>query len=261
MHAALLHTLGGDPEGELQSDLDGTLPAAEVDSTAYLDGATIYDGTLAGQIAEETDVPYVSEDGITTNRDERTRAIATTFYADLDTGWAGVDTGDGIPLLESYLRTAGVRVAETELRLDAWAERLETDDDADVWGVTYSQSIEDGHHRDAAGSRFHEDADRTNLPVSGKRVVGFEYLWNGALAYGVVTASGYVAIYRDWPTEQFAKWVSEEVSEYLQPEADDQQTIGVPECERCGRESESVDDSGLCVVCRDASGESQEGDA
>lgn len=258
MHAALLHTLTGDPDGPLDSSLGSGLPAADVESTAYLDGQTIYDGTLAGEIAEETEVPVVTGDAITTTREERTRRVATTFYADLDTGWAGVDSGDGIPLLESYLRSAGARVEDTECRLDAWAERLETDDEADVWGVVHSHSIENGHREDAAAARYHAEVG-SSLPTTGKTVVGFEYPWSGALARGVVTASGYVAIYRDWPTEQFAKWVSEEIAEYLQIETDDQQSLTGPTCEGCGRESQTIEDS-LCVVCRDAE-EGQESDA
>lgn len=253
MHAALMQTLTGDADGTLDSHLGDGLPAAAVERTDYLDGRTIHHGTLAGRLTDEVDEVIVHGDSITTERVESTTQVATDFYADLDAGWAGVDSSDGVDLLEDYLRNEIVVAPEpTVLRLDAWAERLERIDGAAVWGLAYSQSVDDGYDRDRAAAKYHGDAGTHALPSAGASVVGFEYPWNGTVARGTITASGYVAIYRDWPVDTFARWVSDEVADYLEIDTDatEQSELG-SQCRGCGRHTDTNEDD-RCVVCADA---------
>jgi hypothetical protein len=223
MHAAICSLLEGEPaQTGLPSRLDGGLPAAAIESTRYLDGREIHHGRLAAQIQEDQREPLVDEDGIYEVREARPRRVMTDVYADVAAGWAGVSTGDGEQLLADYLLSAaGVRPQPTELRLDAWAEKLDRSDAPDVNGVVYSHSIEEGHRRDAAGAEWHDDASQ-HVPAEGVRMLSVEYSWDGLFVDAALAESGYVAVYTDsWGVEAFARWVAEEVVPYLQVVEDD----------------------------------------
>jgi len=253
MHAALLYVFDGvaDPD-RLPSDLSGDLPAADISGTAYLDGRTIYDGTLAGWFPEEYPVPQVTEEGITEGSKETERKVAADIYADLEAGWAGVDSSDGERLLADYLAThTTVRPEPAVLDLATLAEELP--DGADVNGVVYSQSVEEGHARDAAGAEWH-DAVR-GVPAEGVAALSVSYTWGGLLVDAMLAASGYVACYRDWTVDQFGRWIAGEIDPYLAAEREgDTQTSLSDACVDCGRSSEDLrrrDSGPLCPVCRD----------
>lgn len=226
MHAAILSKLTGDPNTEtLESRLGNGLPAAAVEATEYLDGRTIHHGELAGEITEDTEVPFVSDTGIHTETERRSRQVTAEFYADLENEWAGVDTSDGDPLLESYLAgEAGVMREDARLRLAGWVRSFEQRDDASTWGISFSQSTEDGHPEDRAGARYHSEAEVHMIP-EGVSALGFAYRWNGTWVRGMIAESGYVAVYKDWHVEEFAKWVAEEVEPYLEYDRDEQQEL------------------------------------
>jgi hypothetical protein len=228
MHAAILYLLDGEPATEtLPSDTDGGLPAATADRDDYLDGRTIHSGTLAGHVYEETTVPLVYDGGITTEREERRRETVVDYYADLDTGWAGITSSDGGALLEDYLRSVGVVPQPAVLDLDAFAERLERTDDATVTGSVYSQSIDEGHQRDASRASWHEDAPGVyGLPTEGNRLLAVSYWWDGLRVEAALAASGYVAVYSEWAESTFARWVADEIEPLLSPEEKAQQTLG-----------------------------------
>lgn len=256
MHAALLYTLNGDGD-RLSSDLAGGLPAADVSGTSYLDGRTIYDGTLAGRVAEDVPSPVVSENGIAEATKEREREVLADIYADPETGWAGVASSDGEELLLSYLRTHGLRAESAVIDLDAVAKALP--DEADHKGIIYSQSFEE-HGRDAAGAEWHNAAQA--LPSEGLSALAVEYDWDGIRVDGMIAASGYVAIYPDWTTDTFGRWVADQIEPHLTPEreADAQETL--PEaCEDCGRRSVDIRErhgAALCPVCADKRDEEEE---
>jgi len=252
MHAALLYTFDRveDPD-RLPSDLAGGLPAADVSGTSYLDGRTIYDGTLAGRIESETQVPVVSEDGIAEAEQKREERVMADIYADLETGWAGVGSSTGERLLTDYLAThANVRPEKATIDLETVAGALP--DDADINGVVYSQTLED-HGRDAAGAEWHNAVQ--GIPSEGLSALSVSYTWDGMLVDGMLAASGYVAVYRDWTTDAFGRWVADVIEPHLVPEreADAQQTL--PDaCDDCGRRSADIREYGgaaLCPVCAD----------
>jgi hypothetical protein len=74
----------------------------------------------------------------------------------------------------------------------------------------------------------------------------------------VVYEGGYVAVYNESRPTSFVRFIEEELLEFASVRGDDgadqatlHEAAGGPECDRCGRESDTVDDSGYCVTCRD----------
>lgn len=274
MHAAILSKLTNEPDDtNLQSHLGNELPAVEVEATEYLDGRTIHHGTLAGEVGTETDVPFVSDEGIYTEPGRKTWKITAQFYADLEAGWAGVNTGDGEDLLGSYLAgEAGVMREDAVIRLDAWAEEFERKNDADTWGVSFSQDVESGFSEDRAGAYYHSEAD-VNMMPKGVSALGFSYRWDGRLVRGMIAESGYVAVYKDWDVDMFARWVADEVEPYLEYDRDEQQTLkrdteetdedAEEACDECGsvpKEYGLHEDAGdeVCIICKDKREEERE---
>lgn len=254
MHGAILSLLTGDPDGTLDARLGEGFPAVEVNATNYLDGRTIHHGRAAARVTERPRVPVVTPDRIVYDTEEVTRRVGCEWYADLETSWAGVDTSAGEQLVEDYLLSSvGVKPEPTTLRLDAWADRFEDRDEGDVWGVSFSQSVEEGHDRDRAGAYYHTEADERVVPTRGKRALGFEYVWDGQWVRGMVAASGYATCYRDWTAAEFARWIADEIHPYLEIDTDDQATLNEEACADCGRDTELVADGGdrVCEVCLD----------
>jgi hypothetical protein len=268
MHAALLYAFP-DPDAvdepdELPSDFEG-FPAADVDATRYLDGRRIFDGTLAGELELDQEVAVLGEDFITTEREGRPRRIATDVYLDPHAGWAGCDSSTGEALLIDYARsTLGQRPEPAVVDLDGFAERRA--DELDTQGIVYSQSIDDGHHQNAAGAHWHEDASTDRIPTEGTAMLSISYMWDGIHVDGALAASGYLAIYKDWTTATFARWVAEEITPHLAIEREEElqrELTAEDTCEDCGRETddlETVAGEQLCVVCRDQRDEANGGE-
>jgi len=226
MHAAILYGLdAAAADGPLSDRLGDGLPAAAVSSTAYLDGHRIYDGTVAGRVSGERDEPVIGDDQISTTTVEYQRPVTAAIYADLGAGWAGVASSDGGSLLRWYLRAeTGVRPHEVEIDLVGLAEGLP--DSAEVRGVVYSQSIDDGHRRDAAGARWHDDASQSRVPSEGLSALAVRYSWAGQPVDAMLAASGYVAAYNDaWGVSRFGRWVADEVQPHLSPTDEDQERL------------------------------------
>lgn len=285
MQSAIIYLLDGEPNtGELKSRMTGEFPAIDVEGTDYLDGKTIYHGEAAGRVSREQRVPALTEEAIFEETVETVDKVKTDWFADLEEGWAGISTGDGEFLFDWLVATEGIVAEDAKIRLDAWAERLERQDDANVWGVSYSQSEETGHDSDRSGAKYHDDVATHNMPVEGKSSIGFSYSWGSGYIRGTIAASGYVAAYNVSSADVFAKWVTEEVLPYVERDIDgDQQFLEeiqerrankqegdeTPtedgkageelECENCPRESERAqktivdgDVVVLCPACRDA---------
>lgn len=264
MRSALLYLLTGDPDQTtLPSTLEGGLPAATAETTQYLDGRQITSGTIAGHVTTKQDQPVVGNDSIYTEREETQEPALGEYHADLEAGWAGITTSTAEPLLVDYLAThAGILPEDAELNLDAFAEHLPSD--VDTNGVVYSTSLDDGHDRDAAGSYWQRDATPGKIPSEGTSVLHVQYMWNGVLVDAMLAASGYVAVYKDWTAEQFARWIASEIEPVLSPAStDDQPTLdGDVECVECGSTTDvrEYDGDPLCLVHRDAREEAREVD-
>ena len=270
MHAALLYQFADpadvDTPDELPSQFE-ELPAADIDGTQYLDGRTIFDGTLAGELKLDEETVVLGEDFITTEREERPRRVATDVYLDPEAGWVGCDSGTGEPLLIDYARaTLGQRPEPAVVDLKAFANARE--DDLDTDGIVYSQSVDEGHAQDRAGAKWHDDASTGLIPAEGVAGLSVSYLWDGIHVDAVLYASGYIAVYKNWTTEQFARWVAAEITPFLQleREAELQRELPSDECADCGRESDDLQrhaeapvDGVLCPVCRDQYDEDSRG--
>lgn len=222
MRSAILSLLTGDPgceTEELSSSLDTGLPAVDVETTAYLDGQRIAEGTLAGHVTTNEQQPIVASEGIFTERLETEATAVGDFHADLEAGWAGITTQDIQPLLESYLANeAGVIPEDTVLNLDAYSEHLPQD--VETNGIVYSTSAGSGQDRDAAGSYWQRDAKLSKIPSEGTSVLQVTYTWDGILVDAMLAASGYVAVYRDWTAATFARWIADEIQPFLEVDAD-----------------------------------------
>lgn len=224
MHAAILSLLDGEPNtGELESHLNGEFPAIDVEGTTYLDGQTLYHGEAADRITEEKSVPVPTKKRIVSEPDEVSQRVRADWYADLEDGWVGISSSDGEFVHEWILVKEGMVAEDAVINLDAWAERLIERDDASVWGISYSQSIGAGHDDDRAGAQYHNDASKSDIPPTGVSALGFSYAWDGRPVRGMVAKSGYVALYNISLPEVFAKWVADEILEYLEFDTGDEQ--------------------------------------
>jgi hypothetical protein len=265
MHAALLSVIHGDASTDgLPDQLGGGLPAADIDATAYLDGRTIHHGTLAGHVTDEVTAPVVDEDGIGTVTEQRDRRALADVYADLEAGWAGAASGDGERLLAEYLaQHANVLLEGAVIDLGGFVDTLP--DDVTTNGIAYSESIEEGDHRDAAGAEWHDAASLNVVDTETVSLLSLTYAWDGGPVDCVLAESGYVAVYGDWSAEQFARWVADAVEPHLAAESGGQTRLGTADvCERCERESDSVEPrpngEDLCIVCWDGISEDADGD-
>lgn len=214
MYAAILHDVR-DAAGGLSSALDRR-PYAEVEATQYLDGRTVYHGTIAGTVLGEEPNFYVDagdeSPSLHTETEETPHPVVTDILVDLDTGWAGVDSSDGAELIEPVLiEQTGAIPERTEIKLNAIVETLPSN--AIIDGVVTSEDTDDGDPRDAAAARWHDEAPRsaTAVPNRGLSQVNVSYHWDGRPIQASLAASGYVALYSDVPEETAARWISEVV--------------------------------------------------
>ncbi|QLH81011.1 hypothetical protein [Halosimplex pelagicum] len=247
---------------------DGGFPALEVSTTQdSFDDRPVQAGTVAGHVREPTRDVFISEDQsgdkrIVTERDERRETIATDWVADV--------TGTGLVVAESVQGSSpfAFPLDLFAARTDRQPERLVVDvealhmawNDAGTLGNVWMRGADGG---DGASIDYHQQASADEPATIG---FGFSRPWNGTVMQGVVYESGYVAVYNEDRPTAFVRFLEEELLDYAAPEDDDgqQATLGEaadePECDRCGRETDSVDDTGYCVVCRDKRDEDGEDD-
>lgn len=229
MQATLLYQLTGEPNStEIESRLGDGLPAIDANATRYLDGRTLYHGEAAAQIETEERVPTVTDDAIFHEKEPVSQYRSCEWFVDFEKEWAGIDTSDGEFFFDLLVQTHGVRGEKVEVGLAAWARDFIDWQDAHVWGMSYSEGDEETTVR--AGADFHKDASKRTLRQQADDVaaVGFSYIWDGARARGIISESGYVAIYSNWTAEQFGRWLASEVLPYTVYDATaaDQTTLG-----------------------------------
>jgi len=193
MHAAslfLTHNEARDPE--IESKMDGELPAVDAEGVQYLDGR---EGVINRKVVE--------------------------FYADVSTdpGFIGVSSAsDGEWLVKRIAAKTGVEVTETRVDVDEFAERIREEADApNAWNVSRQQDY--GGGMEETSIDYHRSAD-LDAATNGTIGLGFEYFWDDTRVEGIVYESGYVALYSDTISEVFGAWVREEVLPHLYiPEA------------------------------------------
>ncbi|RLM67597.1 hypothetical protein [Halorubrum sp. Atlit-26R] len=180
-------------EGHLDQS---TYPA--IDATAYerLDGTTIYAGQAAGTIDTERETIYVTEDGIITETEQASEDVYCEWIADLREGWVGVNRSDGDWLFNTVGATKGTLIERAEIDVDGFAEYLSDYPNANAWNVTQTRSLDPDDDAEEATIEYHDAAHLADTGGSrATTMLGFEYTWKDGYTRGVVSESGYVALY------------------------------------------------------------------
>lgn len=254
MHAASLFlTLNEARDPEIQSKMDGELPAIDAEGARYLDGHELYFGTAADYVEEEIQKVHIDHGKITTSREAVINRKMVEFYADVSTdpGFIGVSSdSDGEWLVKRIAAKTGVEVMETRIDVDAFAEQIRQEAEApNAWNVSHTQDYGGGMEETTID--YHRSADLDSA-TDGTIGLGFEYFWDDTRVEGIVYESGYVALYSDTISEVFGAWVRQEVLPHLyvpdEGEETDQDTLTEDEQDRAdvaatdGGDGGSLDD-------------------
>lgn len=175
---------------------NATYPA--IDATAYerLDGTTIYAGDAAGKIDVEQEEIYINHNGIVTETVQATDDTYCEWIADLSEGWVGVNRSDGDWLFDTLGATKGTLIHRAEIDVDGFAEYLSDYPNASAWNTTQTRSLDADDDAEESLIAYHDAAHLAD--TGGSRVttmLGFEYFWNDGYTRGVVSESGYVALF------------------------------------------------------------------
>jgi len=224
MHAAsLFRTEGEASDPEVKSKLDGEPPAVDAEYTTYLDGNTCYFGTAADLLEVQQESVTITEDEVATQQVKGLQEKAVDFYADVatDPGFIGVSSAsDGEWLVQRIAAQTGVEVLKTWIDVDAFADHIRQQaETADAWNVSRSRDY--GGGKEETSIDYH-DAANIDDAQKGTLGLGFQYFWGDTRVRGIVYESGYVAMYRDMVTIEFAKWLREEVLPFLRVDRGEQ---------------------------------------
>jgi hypothetical protein len=201
---------------QIESHLaNATYPA--IDATAYerFDGTTVYAGKAAATVTRERDAVYVNDDSIIVepSEEELDETVVCEWTADLSAGWVGVDTSDGDWLFETLASAKGTLIERAEIDVDGFAEYLSEYPTADAWNVTQTRRLDADGDAEEAVIAYHDAAHLAD--TSGSRdttMLGFEYNWNGGYTRGVVSESGYVALFDGGDSAgQYAAFINSEI--------------------------------------------------
>ena len=181
----------------LESHLENASYPA-IDTTAYerLDGTTIYAGDAAGKIDVEADDIYVNGTEIISERIEKTKAVVCEWIADLTEGWIGVNRSDGDWLFDTIGTTKGTIIHRAEIDVDEFASYLSDYPNSRAWNTTQTRSFDADGDAEEATINYHDAAHLADTGGSRETtMLGFEYFWNDNYTRGVVSESGYVALF------------------------------------------------------------------
>jgi hypothetical protein len=198
--------------------------AIEVNRTEYLDGHVAYHGAACGYVKKDSKEIVLSggtndtDEGVTvqTTPSKNEEYAYTKYVADLseDPAFVAIDRGDGEFLWSGLLPQVGTSFSRAHIRLADWYDDYVDRDESKVWADGWS-----GDHPDEpepASIQFHDDARAGETPsgMSSRRLVGFQYPWDGYMVRGVITQSGYVAVYSSSSPALFVRWLRDEVLDY-----------------------------------------------
>lgn len=221
MHAAILGRIDGEARDlPIESKLDGSYPAIDAASTAYLDGKRIFHGVAAGRIDVETDVVYINEQDIVTERETERETVHGEWYADFDAGWMGVSTSDMDWLFDHFGVRHGVEIRDGVIDLDAFAEYIADHPSSSAWQTGRKKSLDEDDDAESVQIDYHDTARMQDARHGDNVQLGFQYRWDGSYVRGTITRSGYVAIYKDMPESTYARWMADEVVPFLTSEAE-----------------------------------------
>lgn len=215
MRATILGLIRGevaDPTVESRLE-NASYPA--IDATAYesLDGSAIYAGDAAGRVEVETERVYVTESAITTEREPEEKTAACEWIADLESGWLGVNRSDGEFLFDLLGAVKGVEIHRADIDVDGFAEYLSDYADSTAWNVTQTRSLDDDNDAEESVISYHDAAHLADTGGSRETtMLGFTYWWEGSYTRGVVSESGFVAVFdgADAPSA-YAAFINSEI--------------------------------------------------
>lgn len=245
MQAALLAKVTGEPRNlPIQSNVDD-YPAIDADSTVYLDDRRIFHGDAADRIEVETETVYLGQHSITTEQEKRTETAYGEWFADFDAGWIGVSNGDMEWLFDYLSVKHGVEVREGFVDLDGFAEYVSDHPTASAWQTGRKRTLDEDEESESVQIDYHDSARIEEARRGDNVQLGFTYRWDGSYVRGTITASGYVAMYKDMPESTFARWMADEVVPFLctEGEIDHQADLDVDDArDDKSEEDEQADD-------------------
>lgn len=261
MIAGTLARLSNPIDEPLESWFSGnTLPGLHVEKTQdSFDDRPIQSGSVATRVDRDKTRVSVGEtadgepEALLTEKTEETVTLHTEWVADVTgTGLIVPESSDGDGQLD-FPFDVFWNVADRDIeRLTVEVFELHRAWDAedalgDVWMAGSNQA-------DGTSINYRDSVDDDVEPTIG---LGFVRPWEGYAFKGVIYESGYVAIYNTNSATQFIRFVDEEILPYVRQAENDEEeqaTLGTPECDDCGRESENLEQHGdemLCPVCLD----------
>lgn len=252
---AVLEMPAADPLESYSSGGFATLDVRETQE--YLDGSTVQHGRAAATVETETEEIHTSGGSIDVESVPTTDRVWTPWVADVtDAGFVVAERtrpGDRFPFpFDMFTARTGVDVEPVDIDVPQFIlNQQDADRDYKVWMVG-QRDAEDNTAMEYGRKAYSGDAPDANVGV------GFRLPWRATTIKGVLYTSGYVAIYQPsgWGPMQFARFVREELLPVAYIPTDDeeteQDTLGTPTCDDCGRESENLEQHGnldLCPVC------------
>ena len=192
---------------------NATYPA--IDATAYerLDGTTVFAGEAAANIDVEQETIYVSDSSIITETEKATDDVYCEWIADLTEGWVGVNRSDGDWLFDTLGATKGTLIERAVIDVDGFAEYLSDYPNASAWNTTQTRSLDADDDAEESTIKYHDAAHLSETGGSRQTtMLGFRYYWNGRHTRGVVSESGYVALFDGGDTPgRYAAFINSEI--------------------------------------------------
>ncbi|CAL92445.1 hypothetical protein BJ1_gp23 [Halorubrum virus BJ1] len=175
---------------------NATYPAIDVTAYERLDGTTVYAGDAAGRIDVEQEEIYISDSSIIVEPELVTDYSYCEWIADLTEGWLGVNRSDGDWLFDTLGAVKGTLIHRAEIDIDGFASYLSDYPNASAWNTTQTRSLDADDDAEESTIKYHDAANLAETGGSGQTtMLGFEYFWNDGYTRGVVSESGYVALF------------------------------------------------------------------
>ncbi|GAA0539418.1 hypothetical protein ABNG02_15860 [Halorubrum ejinorense] len=205
-----------------------TYPA--IDATAYerLDGTTVYAGDAANKIDTEREDIYVTETGIVTETAEGREDVYCEWIADLTEGWVGVNRSDGDWLFDTLGIAKGTIIHRAEIDVDGFAEYVSDYPKANAWNTTQTRSLDADDDAEESTIKYHDAAHLADTGGSrATTMLGFEYWWDGEYVRGVVSETGYVALFDGGDMAgMYAAFINSEILPFASLPEEFQGTLG-----------------------------------
>lgn len=219
MFRGIIGMVEGSPDGEISRNRGAVNIEGERLTNFSDDG--LVSGAASSTVEKEQQVPLVSDQKITTTREEAEVEVFTEFLANLHDGWVSVDRSDGEFLWEFLGFKHHCQIERAAIDLDKLTHEIRDWESVDVWQSQASRNVP-GEDDTPVTISYHDDAE---WPDSGVGQLGFGGLWDGVPLRGIIARSGYVALFNA-TEEQAARFLSDVVLKHCFVPDDGQETLG-----------------------------------